>query len=573
MEGSAKETVIIVHGTWAAPEPGKSRWYQPVAGVPAAQPFTAKLDAALQERGSPARCWAHTTQGDQVFQWSGANSWIERTRAASALGDYVAKLQNQGWRCHIVAHSHGGNIVVEALPKIMTVPSANRPLGKLVTLGSPFMDTISPILKRAKRRVTILNIISWIVYLFYAVVLVLTITIMPLAGIDYFNLNQIAQDFISLWTEKFDPNQITPESRNRIMLSFVGMFLFVLIVASLSLLRRRSGRAGRSDSWKIQGFAQIQPQLLAIGSLMDESWQILRHMRNIENPLTIRTNLFMYIFSSMRSHISQNAEISLIHGAKSFRDLGFVGRLIAGFLHFGIHGNIAAVVAVLLVNYFTSISNVREASAMSYEEAAQSLLVILLGSYLIVLLTTKFLGATFHSAFFSPYRRYARLVGSLGSVLPGFATYIVRRKGWSVLLEMAMGLEGYRYRVPIIEQHPSDLPQNFVKYENMPECAEQRALVMRNAWIGRHLGDVTQTFSKMVVTAADITSLLREVEADQSLVHAAYYTDDECIARIADWIAGEEKVSGRCQGGKGVRNCVRNVSGTFSEHRAELTRR
>ena len=116
--------------------------------------------------------------------------------------------------------------------------------------------------------------------------------------------------------------------------------------------------------------------------------------------------------------------------------------------------------------------------------------------------------------------------------------YIVRRKAWSVLLTMTMGLEGYRFRVPIIEQYPSYVPENFVRYENMPDGAEQRALARRTAWIGRHLGDISQTFSKMVVTAADMTSLLREVEADQSLVHAAYYTDDECIARVADWITG-----------------------------------
>ncbi len=39
---------------------------------------------------------------------------------------------------------------------------------------------------------------------------------------------------------------------------------------------------------------------------------------------------------------------------------------------------------------------------------------------------------------------------------------------------------------------------------------------MRNAWIGRHLGDVSRTFSKMVVTAADIASLLRTVEEDET---------------------------------------------------------
>ena len=181
MEGAAKETVIIVHGTWAAPQPGKGLWYQPVTGVVAAQPlFTAKLDAALQERRSPARCWAHCSQGDQIFQWSGANSWIARTRAASALGNYVAKLQKEGWRCHIVAHSHGGNIVVEALPQIMTAAGANGLLGKIVTLGTPFIDTMSPILKRVKRRARTLGIFSWIPFVVLPPFLAISISVMIL---------------------------------------------------------------------------------------------------------------------------------------------------------------------------------------------------------------------------------------------------------------------------------------------------------------------------------------------------------------------------------------------------------
>ena len=74
----------------------------------------------------------------------------------------------------------------------------------------------------------------------------------------------------------------------------------------------------------------------------------------------------------------------------------------------------------------------------------------------------------------------------------------------------------------------------------MPTGAQQRALAMRGAWIDRHLNDVAQTFSKLVVTSADINLLLRAIEADETLVHAAYYSDDECIARIADWIAAKD---------------------------------
>jgi hypothetical protein len=148
MEESAKETVIIVHGTWAAPQPGVMRWYQLGDGATAAGEFVSKLDAALQKRGSPARCWAHCTQAHQIFHWSGENSWIARTQAASELGNYVTKLRNAGWCCHIVAHSHGGNVVLEALPQITTALPANACPGKIVTLGTPFMDTMSPILQR-----------------------------------------------------------------------------------------------------------------------------------------------------------------------------------------------------------------------------------------------------------------------------------------------------------------------------------------------------------------------------------------------------------------------------------------
>ena len=60
----------------------------------------------------------------------------------------------------------------------------------------------------------------------------------------------------------------------------------------------------------------------------------------------------------------------------------------------------------------------------------------------------------------------------------------------------------------------------------------------REEWIRHKFGDVTPTFSNGVVTASDLSSFLEKIETDLSLVHAAYYTDDECIERIADWIAG-----------------------------------
>ena len=151
-----KETVILVHGTFAAPRRGKTQWYQPCDDA-SANGFIARLNAALERRGSAARCWAHRSGEDSGFHWSGENSWIARTHAATALAAYVANLREKGWRCHIVAHSHGGNVVCEALPQIVTAQEPSSPLGNIVTLGTPFMDVMSAILQRAQLKARILE--------------------------------------------------------------------------------------------------------------------------------------------------------------------------------------------------------------------------------------------------------------------------------------------------------------------------------------------------------------------------------------------------------------------------------
>ena len=157
-----------MHGTWAAPQPDKALWYQPSDSASATDQFVSKLDAALRKRGSPARCWAHCTDGTSFFHWNGENSWIARTHAAAALADYVARLQNDNWICHIVAHSHGGNVALDALQQITTPAEIHKSCGKLVTVGTPFLDTTSPIAKSAYRLRRFLNIMQVMVAIFCA---------------------------------------------------------------------------------------------------------------------------------------------------------------------------------------------------------------------------------------------------------------------------------------------------------------------------------------------------------------------------------------------------------------------
>ena len=150
---TAKETVLIVHGTFSGPVEGKPRWYEP------GSEFCRRLDERLAARGSPARCWAHLDEcGDELrrraarstayYSWSGNNSWIDRSAAAKQFWDEIEYLaREKEWTCHVVAHSHGGNVVLEALD--LDNPYKQGGLASnFVLLGTPILQFSSPTKKR-----------------------------------------------------------------------------------------------------------------------------------------------------------------------------------------------------------------------------------------------------------------------------------------------------------------------------------------------------------------------------------------------------------------------------------------
>jgi hypothetical protein len=65
-----------------------------------------------------------------------------------------------------VAHSHGGNVIAETLPAIRATDE--NPVGitgTVTTLGTPFLDAMSPIARRMDRRRLFLNWIAWCSYI------------------------------------------------------------------------------------------------------------------------------------------------------------------------------------------------------------------------------------------------------------------------------------------------------------------------------------------------------------------------------------------------------------------------
>ena len=129
---------IIVHGTFAAHE----TWWQSGGTTPT---FADKLEDALAQRGFAGTVWApvlKTGLGYEAFSWSGENIHRDRVAGARKLAESLRQVAQQlgasngdPLLVNFVAHSHGGNVVLEALRR---VDSTVRPR-RVVLLGTPLI--------------------------------------------------------------------------------------------------------------------------------------------------------------------------------------------------------------------------------------------------------------------------------------------------------------------------------------------------------------------------------------------------------------------------------------------------
>lgn len=120
-----KEQIITVHGTFAAhaASEGHSWWQIGEDGLVQA------LNARLSDRALVGK----------PFHWSGGINESERQNAAERLAKQILTSEKENRKYHLVGHSHGGNVVWQALQ----IASKDRPhLPNLVswtTVGTPFL--------------------------------------------------------------------------------------------------------------------------------------------------------------------------------------------------------------------------------------------------------------------------------------------------------------------------------------------------------------------------------------------------------------------------------------------------
>lgn len=489
---SHPETVIIVHGTFAAPEPGERTWYQP------GDDFVAHLDAALAQRGSTARCWSHLS-GQPPFSWSGENNWLERTRAAADLIAHVDKLA-PGQIFHLVGHSHGGNVIADAIPQLLSSSRNKANLGRVVTLGTPFLDTTTAVEnKRTNVRLWQLRATMIGAWLFAVLIL------LALLG----SIDEAQRGVIVGWL-------------------FGCGLLITMVMIGLHVAAAR--RIKRIEKPTPREFG------LALTSKLDEAWQLLHHVREAPNPLAIGQPTVMHLANRVAEQFSRNRQISRLHGSLGFSDVGWASRAVILLLYLG-------VLPLLALGWF-------QVSSQGYEAQRDFLigmLVVILG----VLATGIALGHGLLSATFSPFRAIGHALGSIATIPGEMGAVIARQQGWGLIQSFTLGLDGFRNKPPPVMLTPQQLPAGCFRVEMLPSDVEMTALEKRTLSIGKGVEATSALFAGPNVAGSDLQSLLVTISKEATLVHAAYYQDPACIDRIAEWIAAKDSNNPSAKSGIG----------------------
>lgn len=499
-----KETVILVHGTFAAPVDGKQQWHQPFEAGGSADSFASKLNIALERYGSPARCWAHCTDARvQAFFWTGNNSWLDRAEAASAISQHVASAKKDGWTCHVVAHSHGGNIVMDALPSMTSAKPQTAPASQ-VYMGTPFIDTATPFIRRRARRRSVLSVLLWLMYAVILAFCAYSINRVGLQGL--FNFSTALN---AIWAVALVPALLLPPL----------IFWYVRI--------KERKRASRIE--------QAFPRTLVMNSAFDEARQLLHHVIETANPLDPKVSLFSYVFQAWRRQLASRVALSKMRGARYFSDAGWPMKLSIILLYV----LVAGLFVIPRAAHYVAPSPAQMTLVHGTPLALVIFAIVLFSAVLIVLIGSFVTGGSVLSVLASPARWLWVRAWVTTNLMSEIVTYFVRKKAWPVLQRLAFGLEGYPYKLPALGTMPANVAPHLYTYEDLPSEVVDRTMKQRDQAVASHLPTVSAVLAKTTITSADLSAFMAEVEGNVSLVHAAYYTDDACIDRIARWIAGK----------------------------------
>jgi hypothetical protein len=258
----------------------------------------------------------------------------------------------------------------------------------------------------------------------------------------------------------------------------------------------------------------------------DEAWQLLHHVRTAPDPIAVQGGLWRYLRQRMRG--SADRRLSIEQAVMPFDVAAHVPNRWLTWLYRSLYSVILAATAYPIWQLGWSWTNAFVGLALGI------IVFAVIGASTIAV----GLGSMRHAhAFFRPLNAAVWWVASVKVVPSEVITYLVRKRSWDLLQRWVLGLDGYRFALPAVGTIPSSAGAVKFQFEPLGSQIVDRARRARTEWLMRHVEGVTDVFGKAVLSAADAQRLLADIEQDASLVHAAYYVDDDAVERIAQWIA------------------------------------
>jgi hypothetical protein len=484
-----KETVIVVHGTFSGKDSGSTPgWYSP------GEAFCQQLDAALKGVGSTARCWQHLQRGEDHFHWDGRNDWMSRRRAAARLRALLTRLHAQQWRVHLVGHSHGGNVIVDAITNDMgRVEKSFR--GRVALLGTPlYRDTAAfEVHKRSLTKYWLAaSFLFWGALLYWAA-----------RGVDLKAAFRIGS-----------PTEFWAGAVALLFVVFLVLLLYRLAsAASLESWLFLAGLdPGRLDEPKSE--TRCSPAFLCINSDFDEALRSLSGLPTADDRPPILSDSSAN--RSFMKNLSAVMESSRTHLATVVANTLDTRHPVA----LGMTGIAAILFPVLWRTTFPLSSS---GNAMMF----------------LVFLTSLFATAWFFGPlFFFPGVMVVQGTATLSRGITGLAALTfdgaIKKRVWGFTKTLTLGLSGAPRRIQDISVErmlTSRDPEDCI-YLELPTdivVGVQQSQLQQVPQIQDILYNRTENWLPM--------QLREHLEAvDFPLVHTIYYRDPSCIQKIADWI-------------------------------------
>lgn len=173
------QTVFLtVHGTFdAVANPHEPRWWEPNST------FWKTILAPSPD--------GQITGTVKPFIWSGKNSAFEREVAARALVKQIKALRKTCDNIHLIGHSHGGNVIEDALERIAWNGARKPSLSKsrnpskirsVTTLGTPFLDRRESTLRKILIVLMLILVVIILLGSILMTVLVAMLASLPIEG-------------------------------------------------------------------------------------------------------------------------------------------------------------------------------------------------------------------------------------------------------------------------------------------------------------------------------------------------------------------------------------------------------